>query len=166
MAKTKGPLMSLEASGKFAGTIVFDKRGYARILKVPANPQTVGQMATRNMLADIQAELKALGAVARAAVKTDLGYHWNALIIGELMKNDNAVYDAYAAEFAGFIEGDQGDWESADPAVSLNGTAGEVFYAVASALYDLSIRADGDGIVTQPATANSSTVAGEWVAAS
>lgn len=164
MAKVKGGLFSMEASGKLGGALVFDKRGYVRNYKIPANPQTVDQVAVRNMLADIQAELKVLGLVVRAAVKTDLGYRWNSVIIKELMANDNAVYDAYAAEYGAFIAGDKTAWATADVAVGLNGTDGEVLYCVASALYDLSIRAGGDGIVTQPVTDNAATVGAEWIA--
>jgi hypothetical protein len=162
MAKTKGALFSMEASGKFGSAIVFDKRGYARKHVTPANPNTAAQQAVRERLADIQAELKQLGSVARAAAKTDLGYHWNSVIIKELMDNDGAAYTAYKAEYDAFDAGDQTDWETNDPAVSLNGTAGEMFYCVASALYDVDLRAGGDGIVTLPAAANSTTVAGEW----
>lgn len=50
MAKTVGGMMSLDASGKFAGTMVFSKwkgRPYARLLVTPANPNTAGQQGVR-----------------------------------------------------------------------------------------------------------------------
>ena len=53
MAKVSGPLMSLDASGKIADTIVFAKwkgRNYVRQLVTPANPQTAGQKAVRAIL--------------------------------------------------------------------------------------------------------------------
>jgi hypothetical protein len=50
MAKVTGGMMSLDASGKFAGTMVFSKwkgRPYARLLVTPANPNTAGQQGVR-----------------------------------------------------------------------------------------------------------------------
>jgi len=53
MAKTSGPLMSLDASGSFAKTLTFAKwkgRNYVRHLVVPTNPQTTGQQNSRAAL--------------------------------------------------------------------------------------------------------------------
>jgi len=60
MAKVKGPLMSLEASGSVANTITFSTwkgRPYVRQLVTPSNPSTAGQIAIR----------KVLGSIAKAA---------------------------------------------------------------------------------------------------
>lgn len=51
MAKVTGPLMSLDASGGFAGTLVFGKwkgRNTVRQLVIPANPQSEDQEIARN----------------------------------------------------------------------------------------------------------------------
>lgn len=53
MVKLKGPMMSLDASGKLADAIVFAKwkgRNYARALVTPSNPQSGGQVGMRAML--------------------------------------------------------------------------------------------------------------------
>lgn len=53
MAKVTGPLMSQDASGAYAGTLVFSKwkgRNYVRQLVTPSNPQTTGQQNTRAAL--------------------------------------------------------------------------------------------------------------------
>lgn len=53
MAKVSGPLMSLDASGKVGGTVVFSKwkgRNYVRQLVTPANPDTSGQKGVRSIL--------------------------------------------------------------------------------------------------------------------
>lgn len=50
MATVQGPLMSMEASGKLAGAIVFGKwkgRPTVRSLVTPANPKTAAQTAVR-----------------------------------------------------------------------------------------------------------------------
>ena len=51
MAKVKGPLMSMEASGSYGSTLVFGRRlgsNVVRQLVKPSNPQTQGQMDARN----------------------------------------------------------------------------------------------------------------------
>lgn len=51
MAKVTGPLMSMDASGKFGGALVFGKwkgRPTVRQLVTPANPNSAGQELARN----------------------------------------------------------------------------------------------------------------------
>jgi hypothetical protein len=163
MAKTTGPLMSLSASGKFADSIVFQKNGYARKWLVPANPQTTGQMAVRNRMADIQSELKDLGLVLRGELKSGLGARWNSVIIKELMDNDHAALDAYVAEWNAFVAGDKTAWATADEAAShIVIVDGALLYAVASAVYDVALRLGVVISLTLPVTGNSSTVGTEW----
>jgi len=53
MARTTGPLLSLDASGSVAGTIVFSKwkgRSYVRQLVQPANPKSAKQTGVRAMM--------------------------------------------------------------------------------------------------------------------
>lgn len=53
MARTVGPLMSLDASGSLAGTITFAKwkgRSYVRQLVTPSNPRSALQLSTRAMM--------------------------------------------------------------------------------------------------------------------
>jgi hypothetical protein len=69
MAKTVGPLMSLDASGAVAGTIVFSKwkgRNYVRQLVTPANPQTDRQRSFRASMAGLVQLYK----VNRAAINS------------------------------------------------------------------------------------------------
>ena len=52
MAVVYGPLMSVRASGKFAGALVFSNwktRPYVRRLSIPANPRSGGQLSMRAM---------------------------------------------------------------------------------------------------------------------
>lgn len=53
MAKVSGPLMSMDASGKFGGTLVFGKwkgRPTVRQLVRPSNPQSANQQTARNAM--------------------------------------------------------------------------------------------------------------------
>jgi hypothetical protein len=53
MARTTGPLMSFDASGSLAGTLVFSKwkgRPYVRQLVTPANPNSETQVSVRAMM--------------------------------------------------------------------------------------------------------------------
>ena len=53
MVKLTGPMFSVTASGKFAKCIVFSiwkGIAYARMLVIPANPQTDSQMSFRAMM--------------------------------------------------------------------------------------------------------------------
>lgn len=71
MAKVKGPLMSLSASGSVADTIVFSiwkGRPYVRELVTPSNPQTADQAAVRSILGGIA---KAARAVLTSAADQD-----------------------------------------------------------------------------------------------
>ena len=164
MAKVILPLLSQTASGQFAHSMVFDKRNFVRAYVVPANPQTVNQMAVRNTLGDLQRSLKTLGATLRAELKSGFGPRWNSVIIGELMANNNAALDAYEAEFTAFTSQQKTDWDTADGSTPVLITAGVPLYACASAAYDIALRLGATISLTLPAAANSVTVGGEWTA--
>lgn len=79
MARVTGPLMSFDASGSVAGSVVFSKwrgRNYVRRHAVPANPRSAAQLAARSIVAflgqqwatigdDDQATWEALGEAAK-----------------------------------------------------------------------------------------------------
>jgi len=163
MAKVINPLLSMSASGQFAHSMTFDKRGYVREYVIPANPQTANQMAVRNTMKDIQAELKLLGLVLRGQLKSGFGYRWNSVIIGELMANDNAALDAYVTEWNAFTAGDKTAWAAADTVVPVSVADGALLYACASACYDIALRLGATLTLTLPAAANSATVGAEWL---
>lgn len=53
MVKVSAPAMSLDASGKLGGSIVFSKwkgRNYVRTLVIPSNPKSVSQISVRAMM--------------------------------------------------------------------------------------------------------------------
>jgi hypothetical protein len=164
MAKVINPLLSGSASGQFGGMMTFDKRGYVRQYVIPANPQTVDQMAVRNKMGDIQRCLKMLGTTIRADLRLALGARWNAVIISEIMATNAAKWDSLAATYNAFQAGEKTAWEGANPGSGFVANAGLVFFITAQSLYDVALRIGGDGLITDPAAANSAIVAGEWVA--
>ncbi len=61
MARVSGPLMSLDASGKFADTMVasiWKGRNYMRKYVIPSNPNTAAQSSHRGIFADAVAAWK------------------------------------------------------------------------------------------------------------
>lgn len=162
MAKVINPLLSGSASGQIGRMMVFDKRGRVRQYVVPSNPQTVNQTNVRNRLGDIQRELKLLGPVLRTELKAAFGPTWNSQIVGELTANDGAALDAYVNEWNAFGGTDKTAWETADVSVKVQETDGALFYACASAVYDMAIRVGASISLTLPAAANSTTIGSEW----
>jgi hypothetical protein len=59
MARVKGPLFSVDASGTVASTVVFSRwrgRNYVRRHAIPANPRSAGQTAARTVIAFLAPE--------------------------------------------------------------------------------------------------------------
>lgn len=77
--------MSIEASGQFAQSIVFDKRGFARGYTTPSNPRTSSQQATRLAMKAAQTAAKHLNATKRTRLQELLGYRWNASLLSETL---------------------------------------------------------------------------------
>lgn len=163
-AKVTMPLMSATASGKLGTEIVFDKRGRVRKYVIPANPRTVDQVAWRNQLKDIQAVMFLMGSLLRGELKTKFGAYWNSDIVGDLTSNNASALTAYVAEYNAFIAGDKTAWQNADTATKVVIADGAALYAVASAVYDRSVRLGETITLTQPATGNAATVGVEWLA--
>ena len=114
MAKVKGPLMSMDASGQFGEAMVFAKwkgRNVVRQYSRPANPQTTLQTETRNalrVLAIGQAFASKTAQKRTGETTTDLvelkekapaGQAWNGFLvksgIGAGLVNYNAATTAY-----------------------------------------------------------------------
>lgn len=163
MAKVINPLLSGSASGQFGHMMTFDKRGIVRAYVVPANPNTPAQQAVRNTLGDLQRSLKLIGPTLRAQLKSQFGYRWNSVIIGELMSNGNSALEAYQVEFAAFTGPQISAWQTADTSGPVLIPDGAALYAAASAAYDIGVRMGSTLDLTQPAAANSATVGVEWV---
>jgi hypothetical protein len=89
MAKTTAPLLSFDASGQIAKSMVASKwkgRQYMRRHVVPANPQTTAQMQTRDMFSFLNNIWRQLPALV-----TD---PWTLMVQGQVQTNRNAFIAA------------------------------------------------------------------------
>jgi len=85
MSKTVAPLLSFDASGQIASSLVYSRwkgRAYARRYVVPSNPQSTEQTVTRNAFSFLQSVIKVMGPLALAP--------WTAYATGKVMTNRNA----------------------------------------------------------------------------
>ena len=128
MAKVTGPLMSMSASGKFGGAMVFASRlgqNVARNLVTPANPMTIGQVTARNIVrvcgaAQKFARLSVLHGAGRLVTDkvaitaiTPQGQTWNGHLV-KLMTGTGAVnYTAATAIWTALAAGEKAAWDSA-----------------------------------------------------
>lgn len=133
MAKVKGPLMSMEASGSYGSTLVFGRRLGANVVRQlvkPSNPQTQGQMDARNRVRVFGAlqkfvagtSLKLDGKTATdkelIAALTPTGQRWNSYLQQVGIGSGGITYAGARAAFALLTEQEQGDWETAAAALT------------------------------------------------
>jgi len=146
MAKTVGALMSMEASGKFGSAITFDRRGYARVYKIPANPKTANQGDVRQRMAAVQAVAKLFGAAAITAIKlvSVPSYRWNSYVVKAAIGSANAQYTAAKGVWTALQANDKTAWNGAFSTVAVPDnayatmavpTSGEAAFIVATGLF-------------------------------
>jgi len=154
MATVTGPLMSISATGQFAKSMTFDKRGYVRAYVIPANPQLPDQGNARQRLAAVQAVLKLLiaGAITLIKAVAPTSYRWNSYAVGQIIGTDALAYIAALATFTAMTTEQKGLWTTAfadvlvpdvdyksDPDVTSGGAA----FVVATGLFNC-------GAITSP----------------
>ena len=128
MAKVSGPLMSMDASGKFGGAIVFSKwkgRNVVRQLVVPANPNSAGQETARNRTrvtgalqswvntTSMKAPTQTLTDKLRIKAVTPGGFAWNGFLTQTLIGPGGLTYDAATAAYAALTAPEKAAWEAA-----------------------------------------------------
>lgn len=132
MAKVTAPLMSMDASGKFGGALVFGKwkgRPTVRKLVTPSNPQTTGQTEARNMIRVLGAgqHFASLTALKRAGeTLTDAqelqsvapsGQAWNGYLVKCAVGAGQVNYDAATAAYTALAAGEKTAWNNAAAAL-------------------------------------------------
>lgn len=113
MAKIKGPLFSMSATGAF-GDIVFDKRGYAYPKPEHQDTQTPAQGDARQAMMVAQKCAGICGEATRQQLKskTDDPAHWNAYLAGKLVGPQRSRFIAALEEYnSESVE--QAGWEAA-----------------------------------------------------
>lgn len=102
MAKVTSPLFSAEASGKFAGSMVFSKwRGIATVRELvkPGNPKTAKQTAVREAIRLLTSTWRTSGDIGTggAALTVDAGYKalWNTAASGKQYSGFNLYVKRY-----------------------------------------------------------------------
>lgn len=128
MAKVSGPLMSMDASGKFGGAIVFSKwkgRNVVRQLVVPANPNSAGQESARNRTrvtgalqswvnsTTMKADGETLTDKARIKAITPGGFAWNGFLTQTLIGSGGLTYADAIAAYAALTAPQKAAWEAA-----------------------------------------------------
>ncbi len=154
MAKVTGALFSLEASGKFANALVFDRRGYVRRYKRPTDPQTAAQGNVRQVMLAAQRAIGTTGTTTQDHVKEQAPteYRWNSYLVQQIIGQNSAQWDASLAAFNALDAADQDAWTAeatslgipeisipyaGDPAIP----AGAALFALSRTLYHLGIHA-------------------------
>ncbi len=133
MAKVKGPLMSMEASGSYGSTLVFGRRlgsNVVRQLVKPSNPQTQGQMDARNRVRVFGALQKfvsgttlvrpPLTSVDKVLISTitPAGQRWNSYMQQVGIGSGGISYNAARAAFATLTELQKTAWNDAARALT------------------------------------------------
>lgn len=128
MAKVSGPLMSMDASGKFANTLVFSKwkgRPTVRQLVTPANPQSANQQTARNAMrvlavgqswANFTAQIRTGELLTDKAELINLappGQAWNGYLVKSGIGVGAVAYLAAAAAYAALAPAEKTAWNTA-----------------------------------------------------
>ena len=113
MAKIKGPLFSMSATGSF-GDIVFDRRGYAYLKPERRDAQTPTQGDFRQAIAVAQKCASVCGSATRQQLKTlaDDPARWSAYLSSQLVGPQRSRFMAALVEYTG-SQVDQAGWEAA-----------------------------------------------------
>lgn len=133
MAKVTGPLMSLDASGGFAATLVFGKwkgRNTVRHLVTPANPQSQNQQDSRNEIrtvgvsqhwANVTTE-KGAGRLitdkAALIAAAPAGQAWNGFLSKSMIGAGGLNYATAAAAWTALTAPEKTAWDDAAAALT------------------------------------------------
>ncbi len=133
MARVTGPLMSMDASGKFGGALVFSKwkgRNTVRQLVIPANPQTSTQQDSRNYIRVLGAGQKFANACTdmrsgetmtdkeRLTFLAPSGQAWNGFLVKSAIGVNDSNIDAAYAAWTALSGGEKTAWDTAADGLS------------------------------------------------
>jgi hypothetical protein len=149
MAKTRGPLFSLEVSGSF-GPIVYDKRGFARMKTNAEDPQTPQQGNQRQIMSTAQRCVKLCGPNTREQLKLVARprSQWHINLVKNFIGNDRSHYQENLEVYGNGV--DQAAWETAAEEIGMETvqidyaeaepvSPGAQLFMLAATLYDFDI---------------------------
>lgn len=132
MAKVTGALFSMDASGGFAGALVFGKwkgRQTVRQLVTPANPRSQGQEDSRNEIrvsgaGQHFANITTMKGAGRPKTDKELliadappGQAWNGNLVNSIIGKGSVNYNAAKNAYSALTAGDKTAWNSAAASV-------------------------------------------------
>lgn len=151
MAKIKGPLFSMNATGSF-GDIVFDRRGYAYLKPERRDAQTPAQGDTRQAMTVAQKCAHLCGEATRQQLKAkaDDPAYWSAFLASKLLGPQRSRFSAALADYTTSPEVDQAGWEAAAASMGLEAvnipyahqaviSPGAQLFTLASTLFGLGV---------------------------
>lgn len=133
MAKVSGPLMSMGASGKFAGALVFASRlgqNVVRQLVTPGNPMSADQETARNLvrvtgaaqrftnLSTLKGSGRTVTDKALLQANTPTGQTWNSYLNKIMIGTNAATAIAGQAAWAATTSGNKTTWNGAAAALT------------------------------------------------
>ncbi|MFN8453200.1 MAG: hypothetical protein U0401_00775 [Anaerolineae bacterium] len=149
MAKIKGPLFSMGATGSF-GDIVFDRRGYAYLKPERRDAQSPDQGDARQAMAVAQKCARVCGEVTRQQLKARAAdpAHWGAYLSGKLVGPQRSRFMAALEEYTASPEVGRAGWEAEAQSLGLQEvlvpyahqsaiTPGAQLFALATTLFGL-----------------------------
>lgn len=121
MAKIRGPLFSMDASGSISN-LVFDRRGHAYFKRQRQDAQTPAQGDVRQAMMVAQKCVSVCGETTRQQLKTktDDPAHWNAYLTGKILGPKRSRFTAALAEYNS--EGVMPGWETAAQSIGIEET--------------------------------------------
>lgn len=132
MAKVSGPLMSMGASGKFGGAMVFASRlgqSVVRQLVTPGNPMSAGQETARNIvratgtmqrfvnMAITKGSGRTVTDKAMLKTNTPTGQTWNSYMVKVVTGTNAATYTAGSVAFSALTAPQKTAWDAAAAAL-------------------------------------------------
>ena len=149
MAKLEGPLFSMKASGSF-GSIVFDKRGFARMKTIGEDAKTPQQGNQRQIMSVAQRCVKLCGPNTREQLKLVARprSQWHVNLVKNFIGDDSSHYQENLNVYGNGVN--QAAWETAAEEIGMEPvqidyaeaepvSPGTQLFMLASTLYDFDI---------------------------
>lgn len=156
MAKTTGPLMSEKASGTFANTVTFTRRGVAHAKNSPGNQYTASRGNARQIFKATSKALHRCAPATIAAIRsvTGCGPNWRAAMTAAISGKAHATWSAVATVYGDQLQAFRDAWQAAAAATGFSDTtlayASDPLISAGLSLYELATALYGPGVIVSP----------------